>query len=308
MIEGVKDYLKTPDWRKQHGWRKAVWMTMSRLGLTGVHALPLNRRWVDIHRRPMPLKGLDPRLAGLKIVQLSDLHYSPVVWAPYLVQYMRWVNDLEPDLVVVTGDLITGGYRFAHRVATILSHLKSKHGVICTFGNHDYSIYGKNGSGEGKRRADYLQKCLRDRGMIVLRNETAYIKPAEGGTPVAIVGLDDEWSGHINPEAAWRGVDRDVPIICLNHNPANAKELLVYPWQWMLSGHTHGRQVATSRFGQRFYPHRYRHYTHGHYLVEGRHLYVNRGLSYGQRVRHWCRPEVTVFKLAVDHEGNGAAS
>ena len=80
----------------------------------------------------------------MKIVQISDLHYSPVVWQRYLVQYLQWVNDLEPDLVVVTGDLITGGYRFAHRIATILSHLQAKHGVICTFGNHDYSIYGKN--------------------------------------------------------------------------------------------------------------------------------------------------------------------
>ena len=41
---------------------------------------------------------------------------------------------------------------------------------------------------------------------------------------------------------------------------------------------------------------RYRHYTHGYYSVNGRHLYVNRGLSYGQRVLEWCRPEVTVFK------------
>ena len=41
-----------------------------------------------------------------------------------------------------------------------------------------------------------------------------------------------------------------------------------YPWQWMLSGHTHGRQVATSALGRRFYPHRYRHYTHGYYAVE----------------------------------------
>jgi predicted MPP superfamily phosphohydrolase len=65
----------------------------------------------------------------------------------------------------------------------------------------------------------------------------------------------------------------------------------------MLSGHTHGRQVATSKFGQLFYPHRYRQYTHGYYAVNGRHLYVNRGLSYGQRIHYWCRPEVTVFKL-----------
>jgi predicted MPP superfamily phosphohydrolase len=81
-----------------------------------------------------------------------------------------------------------------------------------------------------------------------------------------------------------------------------------YPWQWMLAGHTHGRQVATSTFGRTFYPKRYRHYTHGYYAVRGRHLYVNRGLSYGQRVLHWCRPEITVFKLqcAGDSSENGA--
>ena len=86
------------------------------------------------------------------------------------------------------------------------------------------------------------------------------------------------------------------------------RELLEYPWQWMLSGHTHGRQLATSRFGKRFYPNKFRQYTHGYYEVEGRHLYVNRGLSYGQRVQYWCRPEVTVFKLAVGGEQNGHAN
>jgi len=126
--------------------------------------------------------------------------------------------------------------------------------------------------------------------------------------PVGIVWLDDEWSDHIDPPKAWQGVDGDLPIICLNHNPANCAELMEYPWQWMLAGHTHGRQVATSRFGRTFYPHRFRQYTHGYYSVAGRHLYVNRGLSYGQRVLHWCRPEITVFKLDVDAGDNGAAA
>ena len=121
---------------------------------------------------------------------------------------------------------------------------------------------------------------------------------------MAIVGLDDEWSGHIDPDVAFDGVDRSLPIVCLNHNPANCRELLPYPWQWMLSGHTHGRQVATSKLGKRLYGHRYRHFTHGYYAVEGRHLYVNRGLSYGQRVLEWCRPEITVFKLECDGAGD----
>jgi len=123
------------------------------------------------------------------------------------------------------------------------------------------------------------------------------IQPDGAKTPLAIVGLDDEWSGHIDPDTAFAAVPRDLPSICLNHNPANCTDLLSYPWQWMLSGHTHGRQVATSAIGRRFYPNRYRHFTHGYYAVNGRHLYVNRGLSYGQRVLEWCRPEVTVFKL-----------
>jgi len=272
---------------------------MARLGLTGMHALPVNRRWVDIHRRPMPLKNLDPAMVDWKIVQISDLHYSPVVWQRYLIQYLRWVNDLKPDLIVVTGDLITGGYRFASRVATLLSHLKSAHGVICTLGNHDYSIYGKRVNGEGQRRADFLESCLIKRGLIVLRNRSLQVKSKSAKTPLVIVGLDDEWSGNIDPAAAFDGVDPSSPVICLNHNPANVQDLLEYPWQWMLSGHTHGRQVATSKLGRALYPHRFRHYTHGYYSVGGRHLYVNRGLSYGQRNRQWCRPEISVFKLAA---------
>jgi predicted MPP superfamily phosphohydrolase len=299
MVEEIKRYLKDPHWRRQHRWRRAIWNTMSRFGMTGMHALPLNRRWVDIHRRKMPLTGLDPALAGLKIVQISDLHYSPVVWHRYLVQFVRWVNELEPDLVVVTGDLITGGYRFADRVARILAHVQARHGCICTFGNHDYSFYGRNGSPEAKRRGDVLERSLESHGLIVLRNEVHEIRPEGATSPLVIVGLDDEWSGHIDPEAAFTGVSSDGPIICLNHNPANVHTLMDYPWQWMLAGHTHGRQVATSRLGRRLYPHRYRHYTRGYYCVQGRHLYVNRGLSYGQRVMSWCRPEVTVFKLSV---------
>jgi hypothetical protein len=191
----------------------------------------------------------------------------------------------------------------------VLSHVKAKYGVINTFGNHDYSIYGKSNVLEGERRADYLEKCLLDRGLGVLRNQPYYWKVEGAEKPLVIVGLDDEWSGHIDPDAAWEGVDPSLPIICLNHNPANCAQLMSYPWQWMLSGHTHGRQIATSRFGRTFYPHKYRHYTHGYYSVNGRHLYVNRGLSYGQRILHWCKPEVTVFKLEVaEAEGsNGRA-
>lgn len=298
MVDSIVQYLKTPQWRRQQKWRKAIWNGMIRTGLTGMYALPLSRRWIDIHRRRMPLPGLDPAFEGMRVVQISDLHHSPVVSAPYLLQFMHWINEQKPDLVVVTGDLITGGYRYAHKVSTILSHLKSPRGVICTLGNHDYSLYGGKQSMEGRRRANYLEQCLLDRGLIVLRNQALELTHEKAQKPVTIVGLDDEWSGAIDASRAWQQVkDVSQPIICLNHNPANVLDLLDYRWDWMLSGHTHGRQLATSKLGKKLYPGKFRHYTRGHYLVRGRHLYVNRGLSYGQRKFEWCRPEITIFRL-----------
>lgn len=313
MVESLLRYLHTPHWKRQHRWRRAVWDAMNSVGLTGLHAAPLHRRWIEVHRRAMPLTNLDPNLDGLRLIQISDLHYSPVVWKRYLQQLLDWVSDLEPDMVVVTGDLITGGYRYAPRIAAMLARIKCPLGVVCTFGNHDYSWYGKAQVIEGLRRADYLEKCLMERGLIVLRNQVMEIhpeqvkhrkSPAAGngngsrGKPLLVVGLDDAWSGNIDPPRAFAGVRRDCPVICLNHDPANCLELMPYPWQWMLSGHTHGRQTADSRIARRFSGRRQ--FTHGYYGVNGRHLYVNRGLSYGQRVKHWCRPEVTVFRLTRD--------
>ena len=120
MIDDLLHFLKTPNWRQQHGWRRGIWQTMNRLGLTGLHLLPMSRRWVDIQRRKMPYAGLDPGLEGLRIVQLSDLHYSPLVWQRYLIQFIRWVNELEPDLVVITGDIITGGSAISGRPNDVL--------------------------------------------------------------------------------------------------------------------------------------------------------------------------------------------
>jgi uncharacterized protein len=297
MVRSLFNFLQTPNWDRQHRWRTLVWNGMAGLGLTGVHALPVSRHWVEVHRRNIPMPNLDLAFKGFRIVQISDLHYSPMVWSQYLRQFVEWVNVLKPDLVVVTGDLVTGGYRWSRKIAQILEHFRSTHGTICTFGNHDYSLYGRRRVIEGLRRADFLEKCLEQRGLIVLRNEVMRINHPGSISPLTIVGLDDEWSGNIDPKKAWKHVKDDESILCLNHNPANADELLEYPWHLMLSGHTHGRQLGTSRMGKRFYGHLTRRYTHGYYSVGGRHLYVNRGLSYGQRVKRWCRPEISVFRL-----------
>ncbi len=300
----VVRYLQNAQWNSQQRWRYAVWNVMGNMGLTGLHTLPLHRSWVDFAYLPMPIRGLPDAFEGMKIVQISDLHYSPVVREQYLLQYIEWINEMKPAIVAVTGDLYMGGRRYARRCARLLARLKPSHAVLCIMGNHDYGIDGKAGSSRGPIRAAHLEAALEDRGLLMLRNETWQLSSRSGN--LTFVGLDDEWAGQMRPAEAFQDVNNGSPVVCLVHNPALCMQLMHYPWQWMLTGHTHGREIATTPLGQRLYPKRYRHFIQGLYTVNGRHLYVNRGLSYGQRSRHWCRPEITVFSLthATTREAN----
>lgn len=281
----------------RRAWRRAVWQILGNVGLTGLHVWPMQKSWVEFAFFGMPMRHLPQALDGMRIVQVSDLHYSPVVWRKYLGQFVEWINELRPGVVVATGDLYMGGPRYAQGVAKLLSRLKVEHGVVAIMGNHDYGIDAKGGSERGLKKAAYLQQAMEDHGVIMLRNQSWVIHPKHAKGDLRFVGLDDGWAGQLRADEAFADAHEGEAVVCLLHNPAQCLELMKYPWQWMLTGHTHGRQVATGPVGQRLYPDRYRHFTDGLYAINGRYLYVNRGLSYGQRSREWCRPEVTVFTL-----------
>ncbi|MEL7238411.1 MAG: metallophosphoesterase [Planctomycetota bacterium] len=289
--------MQEPDWRKQWPRRRRLWQTLSRLGLTGLHSAPIHRNWLDVRRLPMPLVGLDPAFEGLRLVQISDLHVSPFVWRGFVREQLRHVADMRPDLLVVTGDLISGGFRYTRLAAELLAglHPRPPMGIVCTLGNHDYGMNARRNPGEAERLVDRLAAELRSREIVLLRNEPVSFA---ADRPLTLVGLDDVWTGRLDAELAYETIDASHTLLCLNHDPKNARELLDFPWQWMLSGHTHGRQLAETRVGRVVNKSRRRPFVRGHYeIAPGRHLYVNRGLSYGQRWQSWCKPEITVFKL-----------
>jgi uncharacterized protein len=293
----LRRFLDRPHWKRQHRWRTALWHGMASLGLTGLHVLPVHGRWVEVHRRSMPFVGVDKAFAGFRIVQISDLHYSPLVLRGYLKQMIDIVNQQQPDVVVVTGDLLTGGHQFVRGITSLLTRIRATQQVIVTFGNHDYTMSGKRSRAHGQHLSDRLETHLEKHGLNVLRNERAVIRRGDG--TLTFVGLDDEWTDRMRPEQAFAGIAEDSPTICLNHNPVNARELLSFPWQWMLSGHTHGRPMEEMKVKGKVIR-RGRPFVAGHYEVApGRHLYVNRGLSYGDRRRATNRPEITVFKVSI---------
>lgn len=304
-MRAIHDAFQKPDWRAEYRGRKKLWRALGKLGLTGVHAAPVHRQWLDVRRLSMPLVGLPGDLEGKRLVQISDLHVSPFVWRGFMREQLSHVVDLKPDLLVVTGDLISGGYRYAKMVAQLLGDLpRPPMGIVCTLGNHDYGMNALRNPGEAERLADRLTQELRARDLVVLRN--AAHSPADG---LQLVGLDDIWTGRLDADKAFAAATSVPATICLNHDPKNAMSLLDYDWQWMLSGHTHGRQLAETTVGKVMNKKRRRPFVRGHYaLADGKNLYVNRGLSYGQRWQSWCKPEITVFKLTGTSETTDSVS
>lgn len=246
--------------------------------------------WVQVVERELPISALPESLSGKRLVQLSDLHVGPVVDQNYLTRSMDRVNELSPDLLVVTGDLMS--CRDAEQIEPTIELFKEIHppslATIVVLGNHDYGYRWGLG-----RVADRLSDRLRQMDVIVLRNETTRI---EGLT---IAGIDDYWSPRFGPEPMLSTLDPEQANLVLCHNPDVADEPVWNGYQgWILCGHTHGGQCRPPFLNPPILPVENKRYTEGEIdLYDGRIMYINRGLGYMHRVRFNVRPEITVFTL-----------
>jgi predicted MPP superfamily phosphohydrolase len=115
---------------------------------------------------------------------------------------------------------------------------------------------------------------------------------------IRLVGVGDLWSNGVHPKIAFQGVGPDDHAILLAHNPDTKDFVAEYPWDLMLSGHTHGGQVVLPFVGARFVPVRDKNFIAGLKQWNGRQVYITRGVGNVRGVRVNCRPEVTVLDLA----------
>ena len=153
------------------------------------YTFQIEPRWLEIVRRPLPMRRLPSALIGRTLVHLSDVHVSPFVSDEYLFDTFRRVAELRPDIVVFTGDLMSWHQGWRDHVAAVYQRApRGRLATVATLGNHDYgTAWGDPGS--PRAVADALRAC----GITVLRNEMV----DAGG--LQIVGLDDLWAEALQP-------------------------------------------------------------------------------------------------------------
>ncbi len=250
---------------------------------------------LDITSISIPIKDLPPELDGYTIAQVSDLHvgearYWVPKWSPEAAEAIR---EAAPDVVVNTGDFVWGYPPADKTVPVAAQFVVSRAGgdgqipSIAILGNHDYYVP------ESSRLV--LHRKLVEAGITVLTNEL--LKLEHGGSTISFVGITD-WDDQME-----RGIEilrqAPHPRIALVHMPDLVEEIPSGLADLVLSGHTHGGQIAVP-FLERAIVRRGSgsNYLEGLYTINDMPVYVNRGLGFtGYPVRFRARPEVTLVRL-----------
>jgi predicted MPP superfamily phosphohydrolase len=240
----------------------------------------------EIVERTIRLPRLSSRLAGLRVVQLTDIHVGNFMKQAKLEWYVRAVNDLEPDLIALTGDFISSSAHFIPACAAALEKLEAREGVFACLGNHDYWV-----------GAQPVTEALQAAGVQVLRNEACTLSLK--GAILNVAGVDDPWRGKADFDRALSMSDPNAPTIMLCHQPDLFPAVVQREIDLTLAGHYHGGQIKLRCLGMAISPaHLISEFVEGLYLQGRSQLYVSRGIGItGPPVRLNAPPEITLLHL-----------
>ena len=250
------------------------------------------RRFVEVRRMELEIAGLHPDLDGYRVVQLSDLHIGSYDRLERGLQWAKLASSLTPDLVLVTGDLVTSGTAYYEDVAAVLGALSAKDGVFAIMGNHD------------QWNPDQLARAIEQQGPKVLRNE--WVRVERGLGALVVAGVDDAYGGHDDLDRTLAGRPEGVPTLLLAHYPRFFAEAARRGVALTLSGHTHGGQFGVPFFADRWNLSSALGQASRGLLRQGQSvLYVNAGLgTTGPPMRLGVAPEIALLVLRAAPRSN----
>jgi predicted MPP superfamily phosphohydrolase len=250
--------------------------------LTGYGYVEATQDWT-IENIKIKISNLSEDLSKIKIIQISDIHVGPTIKKDTIQRLVNKINELSPDIIAITGDLVDGSVLQLRDDVAPLKDLKSKFGTFFVTGNHEYY------SG-----AISWVKELQNLGIRTLLNESQVLRI--NNSNLLLSGVTDYRAGSIlpehetNPEACMiNQPDCDLKIL-LAHQPKSIFRASKVGFDLQLSGHTHGGQY----FPGNIFIYLFQEYVTGLYKHDNTWLYVNRGTGYwGPPLRTGNKPEIT---------------
>ena len=233
---------------------------------------------------------------GLKIVHLSDFHYGSTILEKQLENIVNKVNELNPDIVVLTGDLIDN--RLMYNQDEIINQLKkieAKLGKYAISGNHDLPIEDYN----------YI---IKESGFKSL-DDTYELIYNNSNQPIIISGISTNYEDSSNIGIKTEQFDKYIsnltaddikPIysILLIHEPDFIDSLNLNNYDLILAGHSHGGQVRLPLIGKIITPYGAEKYYDDYYKINNSDLYISSGLGTSElKFRFFNRPSFNFYRI-----------
>ncbi|MDG2333831.1 MAG: metallophosphoesterase [Myxococcota bacterium] len=267
------------------------------LGLgSGLWGATVGNHRVRVDSLSFPLANFPSELTDIKLVHITDLHIGPLLRSDRLARFVERINELEAELIVITGDIFDFSPDYIEVGCHELAKLEAKTGVYAVLGNHDHYT-GTEKVAEGIAKFTSIR---------LLRDEWEEIDVAGGS--LVMVGLEDpqtiNWMERRSEspvlERLAREIPPDHPSVLLAHRPSFFQQAEQLGFPLVLSGHTHGGQVAlpfaTNHNASRMISDQ----TRGIYKQGQSTLYVNRGLGMaGLPLRLNCPREIALIRLTA---------
>ncbi len=277
--------------------RRLIIATVTGIAMALLDALFLEKYFFEINVFRIGKKGSDKEI---KLLFLTDLHFKKFL-NPSFRKLARKINFINPDLIMISGDLIDedGIYHPAKDFFAMINYSIPKVGIM---GNHDH----KN----RVRLKTYRQLYATHNGFL-LQNES--ISFTIRGKRLMVTGIDDFIEGQPSFSRAINTVGREENHVLLIHSPMQQDTILTelkevnlsreedarLNIQYIFAGHNHGGQVCIFGFAP-ILPKYAGKYLKGWYNKEPPYLYLSKGFGTSTLpIRFGARSEVTVFKLGV---------
>lgn len=239
---------------------------------------------VRVVRTNVEARGIPP----LRIAFASDLHLGPTTSPKTLHRAFELLAEAQPDVLLLGGDYVFlhGTPEKARELRRLVESVKARH-KFAVLGNHDLWTTHQ-----------YLENALSEAGAKMLTNASSRL--SDPHNDVAIVGIDDPWTGTPNVAQAFEGAANAAIVFVLCHAPEGLPLCEGRSFSLYLCGHTHGGHVATP-IGAPVIPGRI-----GRALVAGEHqtkwgrAIISRGVG-GIEVpfRTWAPPDIVIVDVVA---------
>ena len=243
----------------------------------------------------------------LNVVLIADLHLGYSVGVKQMERMVNKINELQPDVVVVAGDIFDNEFSAIYnpvRVAEILRGINSKYGVYAVYGNHDIEediLCGFTFSDDDvtqvtsiKEMDDFIENCgftfLYDEAILINDDFYIYGRPDEERPNF---GNDSR----LEAEKITEGLDLSKLIICVDHEPHDQKKLSAAGVDVDLNGHTHAGQLFPGNIIINFFWD----IAYGYKNFDGMHNIVTSGVGlFGPNMRTFTKAEIAQVKIHLN--------